>query len=84
MITNQAGQVLHDTPNIRLLWRVSKKDGNHWLQSVELNAQGGGIVTDREHGKLNEQVDGILRLLADKSALNSPGLSDPFNWKVRH
>ena len=26
MITNQAGQVLHDTPNIRLLWRVSKND----------------------------------------------------------
>ena len=76
MITNQAGQVLHDTPNIRLLWRVSKKDGHRWLQSVELNAQGDGTVTDREHGKLNEQVDGKLRLLADRSALNNPGLSD--------
>ena len=32
MITDQAGQILHDTPNLRLLWRVSKKDGNQWLQ----------------------------------------------------
>ena len=32
MITDQAGQILHDTPNLRLLWRVPKKDGNQWLQ----------------------------------------------------
>ena len=58
MITDQAGQILHDTPNLRLLWRVSKKDGNQWLQAVELNAQGDGTVTDAEFGKSNEQVDG--------------------------
>ena len=36
MITDRAGQILHETPNIRLLWRVSVKHGNCWLQSVEL------------------------------------------------
>ena len=55
---------------------MSKKDGNQWLQGVEFNAQGDGTVTDAEFGKFNEQVDGRLRLLADKTILNNPDWSD--------
>ena len=61
MITDQSGQILHNTPHLRLLWRILKKEGNEWLQGVELNAQGDGTVTDAEFGSLNEQVDGRLR-----------------------
>ena len=32
MITDQAGQILHTIPHLRLLWRISKKEGNEWLQ----------------------------------------------------
>ena len=54
MIIDQAGQVLYDTPNIMLLWSVSLKHGNRWLQSVELNAKGNGAVADRVFGTSNE------------------------------
>ena len=82
MITDQVGQVLYDTPNMRLLWSVSLKHGNRWLQSVELNAKANGTVTDRVFGTSNGQVDGRLRLLADRSSLNNPESSDTSIGKV--
>ena len=60
MITNEAGQILHNTPHIRLLWRISKKDGKDCIQGVELNAQGDGTVIDARFGRSNEQVAGRL------------------------
>ena len=75
-MTDQAGQILHNTPHIPLFWRVSTKHGNQWLQGDELNAQGDGTVTDAEFGTLNEQVDGRLRLLADNTILNNPDWPD--------
>lgn len=75
MITSHAGQVLYDTPGIRLLWSVSLKNGNHWLRSLELNADGNGTVTDKEFGMPNEQVAGKLRVLSDRSVLSNPDSS---------
>ena len=76
MITNHQGLILHSTPNLRLLWRISKKEGNEYLQGVELNAQGDGTAGDAEFGRSNVQVAGRLQLLADKTILNNPDWKD--------
>ena len=72
MLTNESGQILYDTPGIRLLWSVSKKAGNHYLQPSDLDAKGDGTITDKVFGVFNEKDDGRFRLLADKVSLNNP------------
>ena len=44
---------------------------------MHLNAKGHGSIIDEVHGTSNEQVEGRLSLLANRSSLNDPEFSDP-------
>jgi len=76
MITNYQGQILHNTPELRLLWRTSRKDGNEYLVGTEFNAQGDGTAGDAKFGQSNVQVAGRLQMMANKHNLNNPDWTD--------